>query len=184
MAIKQEMFRFVSTRRAERAMMTGIASRLIRDRRPTTKSSLLYKLFGPGLYDSKLVTANSHAASADFLDPDDALMLALEPLTAFLRKRLVPGAALADLAADFKRAFPLQAALLERAPPDRLVQVVKTTNARLWDALYAQTIRGCDRYVSTNYLVDGLRVYHVLRRRRASRGDRRRGTPGPQYGNG
>ncbi len=163
MTTKQEMFRFVSTRRAERAMMTRIASRLIRDRRPTTKSSMLYKLFGPGLYDTQLVTANNYAASADFLEPNDPLMLALEPLVTFLRKRLLPNADLSDLAADFKRAFPIYAALLDKIPPDKLVQGVKIANAKLWDSLYAQTIRGCDRYVSTNYLVDGLRVYHVLR---------------------
>ncbi len=163
MAIKQEMFRFVSTRRAERAMMNGIAGRLIRDRRPTTKSSMLYKLFGPGLYDSKLVTANNHAASAEFLESNDPLMLSLEPPTEFLRKRLLPGAVFSDLVADFRRAFPLYAALLDRAPPDRMVQGVKVANARLWDSLYAQTLRGCDRYVSTNHLVDGLRVYHALR---------------------
>jgi hypothetical protein len=163
MTIKQEMFRFVSTRRAERAMMTRIASRLIRDRRPTTKASLLYKLFGPGLYETKLVTANNHAASADFIEQNDPLMLALEPLVAFLRRRLSPNADLVALAADFKRAFPLYAALLDKIPPDKLTQGVKIANAKLWDSLYAQTIRGCDRYVSTNYLVDGLRVYHVLR---------------------
>ncbi len=33
----------------------------------------------------------------------------------------------------------------------------------MWDSFYAQTVRGCDRYVSTNYLADGLRVFHVLR---------------------
>ncbi|TXH77726.1 MAG: hypothetical protein E6Q88_00430 [Lysobacteraceae bacterium] len=163
MAIKQEMFRFVSARRAERALMTRIASRLIRDRRPTTKASMLYKLFGPGLYDTKLVTANNYAASADFFETNDPLILALEPLVEFLRDRLQPGADLSELAADFKRAFPAYAALLERVPPDRLAQGVKVANAKLWDSLYAQTIRGCDRYVSTNYLVDGLRAYHVLR---------------------
>lgn len=163
MAIKQEMFRFVSARRAERAMMTRIAGRLIRDRRPTTKASLLYKLFGPGLYDTKLVTANNYATTPDFLESNDPLMLALEPLVEFLRRRLLPEADLQALAADFKRASPLYAALLERAPPDALVQGVRVANGKLWDSLYAQTIRGCDRYVSTNHLVDGLRVYHALR---------------------
>ena len=163
MSIQQEMFRFVSTRRAERVLMHRIASRLIRDRRRTTRGSMLFKLFGPGLYPTKLVTANTFAASADFLASDEPGILALEPVAAFLRDRLAPDIALADLAAEFRAAFPLLAALLERAPPAALVESTGAMTARLWDSFYAQTIRGCDRYVSTNYLADGLRVYHVFR---------------------
>lgn len=163
MASTQEMFRFVSTRRAERVLMHRITSRLIRDRRQTLRSSMLFKLFGPGLYQTKLATANTFAASADFVASDDPEILALEPVAAFFRDRLAPEIVLADLGAEFRDAFPLLAALLERVPPAALVESANTMTARLWDSFYAQTIRGCDRYVSTNYLADGLRVYHVFR---------------------
>lgn len=163
MAIKQEMFRFVSTRRVERAIMSRIASRLIRDRRKTARSSMLFKLFGPGLYETKLVTANNFAASADFLAADDPGALVLETVAAFFREKLAPGVLLAELAEEFKAEFPLLSGLLEHAPPAVLVQNTNAMNAKVWDSFYAQTIRGCDRYVSTNYLADGLRVYHVFR---------------------
>lgn len=163
MSISQEMFRFVTTRRAERVIMSRIASRLIRDRRPTTRSSLLVQLYGAGEYEAKLRTANSFAAAADFLASDDSLVVALDPMVAFFRDRLAPEIVLADLGAEFQAAFPRFARLLEVAPPRQLVESTNVLTGRLWDSLYAQTIRGCDRYTSTNHLVDGLRVYHVLR---------------------
>lgn len=163
MAITQEMFRFVTTRRVERAIMSRIASRLVRDRRVATRTSLLAKLFGPGLYETKLVTANTFAASADFVAADDPAVLVLEPVIAFFRRRLVSGIALAELVTEFRQTFPLLAALLEHVPPGNLVEQTNTANARFWDSFYAQTIRGFDRYVSTNYLADGIRVYHVFR---------------------
>ncbi len=163
MAIKQEMFRFVSTRRVERAIMSRIASRLIRDRRKTTRSSMLFKLFGPGLYETQLVTANTFAASADFLAADDPAALMLETVAAFFRERLTPGVVIADFAAEFKAEFPVLSGLLAHVPPASLVERTNAMNAKVWDSFYAQTIRGCDRYVSTNYLADGLRVYHVFR---------------------
>ena len=162
MTVKQEMFRFVATRRSERALMHRINSRLIRDRRQTAADSVLARLYGPGPFETKLVQANGVAASALFVDGDDPLMLALEPAIDFFRERLVPGIALADLTADFRTALPLLATLLTNAPPEALLQATRANLARLWDSLYAQTLRGCDRYVSTNHLVDGLRVYHVL----------------------
>ena len=162
MSITQEMFRFVTVRRPERAIMSRIASRLIRDRRETTRASLLVKLFGPGLYETQLVTANIFAASPDFIAADDPAMLALEPVVVFFREKLEAGLVLVDLVAEFQGAFPLLAALLQRAPPAQLLETTNAMIASLWDNLYVQTIRGCDRYVSTNYLVDGLRLYHLL----------------------
>jgi hypothetical protein len=163
MALKQEMFRFVSTRRVERAVMARIASRLIRDRRRTTRGSLLFKLFGAGPYPAKLATANDFAASSDFLAPGDPAIAMLDRVAAFFRDKLAPGVALGDLLAAFAAAFPALAALLQRVPPPALLDASSAMVARLWDSFYAQTIRGCDRYVSTNYLADGLRVYHVFR---------------------
>jgi hypothetical protein len=163
MAITQEMFRFVTTRRPERVLMSRIASRLMRDRRVATAASLLVKLFGPGLYDTKLVTANTFAVSAEFVAEDDVGMLALEPAVVFFRERLAADADLAEIAAAMQAELPLLTALLANAPPGALLEATQRMLGRLWDSLYAQTIRGCDRYVSTNYLVDGLRVYQVLR---------------------
>jgi hypothetical protein len=163
MAMTQEMFRFVTTRRPERVIMSRIASRLIRDQRQTTRSSMLVKLFGAGLYETKLVTANTFAASVDFLAADDPAILALEPVIAFFREKLEPEIVLADLVTEFQRKFPILAALLQHVPPAQLLESTNAMTARSWDSLYVQTIRGCDRYVSTNYLVDGLRMYHMLR---------------------
>ena len=163
MAITQEMFRFVSARRTERAIMSRIASRLIRDRRQTTRNSMLFKLFGPGPYETKLVTANGFAASPDFLAASDPAMLALEPVVVFFRERLEADLVLADLTAEFQAAFPLLSALLQEVPPAQLLESTNAITASLWDCLYTETIRGCNQYLSTNYLVDGLRLYHVLR---------------------
>jgi hypothetical protein len=161
--VTQELFRFVATRRSQRALMHRIASRLIRDRRANGANSLLVKLYGPGPYESKLVQANGFAASVAFVDADDALMRLLEPAVSFFREQLAPEVVLADLATAFAAELPLLAALLTNAPPAALLEATQTNTARLWDSLYAQTLRGCDRYVSTNHLVDGLRVYQVLR---------------------
>lgn len=163
MAVTQEMFRFVAARRVQRALMHRIAARLIRDGRPAGASSLLVKLYGPGPFDSKLVQANGFAAGAGFVDADDALMRLLEPAVAFFRERLAAGAAIGELASAFESERPLLAALLAQAPPAALLEATRASTARLWDSLYAQTLRACDRYVSTNHLVDGLRVYQVLR---------------------
>ena len=162
MAITQEMFRFVATRRPERATMSRINSRLIRDRRRPTRESLLVVLFGPGSYASKLREANRFAASADFLAADDPAVVALEPVVDFFREKLAPGVAIEQLADDFEAAHPLLAALLQAAPPAGLLEATVRMVGRHWDALYAQAVRGCDRYVSTNYAADGLRAYHVL----------------------
>src|SRR3954452_9623123 len=156
------MFRFVTTRRPERVLMTRIASRLIRDRRPTASSSMLVKLFGPSPYETELVTANAFAASTDFIAADHLEILALEPAVLFFREQLAADVVLADLAARMEAAMPVLAALLAEVPPGNLLEATRAFVGGLWDSLYAQTIRGCDRYVSTNYLVDGLRVYHVL----------------------
>lgn len=163
MGISQEMFRFVTTRRPERAIMARIASRLIRDRRRVTSASLLTRLFGPGPYGPKLALANSLAASNDFLQADSPAILALEPMVEFFRKRLARGVVLAELEADFRAAFPLLSALLEQAPAAAVVEQANAMTARLWDCFYVQTTRGCDSYVSTNHLADGLRFYQVLR---------------------
>ena len=163
MAIKQEMFRFVTARRPERVIMSRIASRLIRDRREATRTSMLVKLFGAAPYTTELVTANTFAASTDFVADDDPAILALEPVIVFFRAKLAPEIVLADLVKEFQGAFPLLARLLEHVPPAQLLETTNAMTASLWDSLYTQTIRGCDRYVSTNYLVDGLRVYHILR---------------------
>lgn len=162
MAITQEMFRFVTTRRPERAIMSRIASKLMRDRREATAASLLVKLFGPGLYETELVTANTFAASADFLAADSIEILALEPAMVFFRAELATDVVLSDLATRMEAQLPHLTALLKNAPPANLLEATNVIVGRLWDSLYAQTIRGCDRYVSTNYLIDGLRVYHVL----------------------
>jgi len=161
--IQEEMFRFMSTRGADTAKMHDLDSRLVRDRRATSPGSLLVKLFGPGDLDSQLKAANQFANTKQFVTADDVEARALEPAVTFLRERLVTGVSLATLGADFRTALPQLAALLEDAPPAALLAAVKVLLARLWDSLYAQTLRGCERYVSTNYLVDALRVYHVLR---------------------
>jgi hypothetical protein len=163
MALTQEMFRFVTMRRTERLIMSRIASRLIRDRRQATRSSMLVKLFGAGSYETKLVTANTFAASTDFLAADDPAILALEPMIAFFRERLEPEIDLTHLVTEFQGTCPMLAGLLQQVPPGQLLESTNAMTASLWDSLYVETIRGCDRYVSTNYLVDGLRMYHVLR---------------------
>ena len=161
--IRQEMFRFMSTRRADVAKMHDIESRLVRDLRVAGPGSLLVKLYGPGDLDSQIKEANQFATTKEFVTADDAQVRALEPAVAFLRDRLITGVSLATLGADFRAALPKLAALLENAPPPALRAAVTVLLGRLWDSLYAQTLRGWDRYVSTNYLVDALRVYQVLR---------------------
>ncbi len=163
MAINQEMFRFVATRRPDRVLMHRINSRLIRDVRPATDNSLLVRLFGPGEFTDKLQIANDFVSLPEFIEANDTQMLLLEPLIDFFRRLLLPGVNLIDLAADFNKEFPLFADLLKAAPPAALVTATIILIARLWNSLYAQTIRGCDIYVTTNYLTDSLRVYHVLR---------------------
>ena len=160
MPLTTELFRFVAARRADRVLLHRIESRLIRDRR--NDPVLLAELFGPGDFEDKLKTAEQFAASADFVGPDDPIVRALEPIAEFLRARLAPGADLVALRDDFVESFPLLALLLQQAPPVDMLEQIRTAKASLWESLYAQTTLGCDRYVSTNYLVDALRVYHVL----------------------
>lgn len=163
MAIKQAMFRFVSTRRCERVILSRINNRLIRDRRPVTSASLLAVLFGPGDFADKLRKADAFAQTQDFLSADDLAVIAIEPAVEFFRERLTPGVTLSHLAADFAAQLPLMAVLIAATPPQDVLESTVRMLARLWDSMYAQTTRGCAYYVSTNYLADGLRLYHVLR---------------------
>ncbi len=162
MAMPLELFRFAVTRRPNRAVMGRIDDLLIRDERAPSRGSLRSALFGPGDFEPKLARANAYAASGDYLTPDSPLIVALEPFVAFLRKSLVPGAPLADLVAAIRKRFPLLARLLQRLGPDRSDETIDAAMFSIFDSLYAETIRGCDRYVSTNHLIDALRAYRVL----------------------
>lgn len=163
MSMAQEMFRFVTVRRPDRVAMHRINSRLIRDRRTAGPTSLLVTLYGPGEFEPKLRDAEDFAATPDFVAAHDQEMLALEPAIGFFRDRLAPGVVLADLVAEAEVELPTLAALLKHVPLDDVLESTSRFLGRLWDSLYAQTTIGCDRYVSTNHLADGLRVYQVLR---------------------
>lgn len=156
----EELFRFVAVRPPNRVLQSTIESRLIRDRRPSPP--LLGLLFGPGEFETKLREAEAYAATADFLAATDPGLVALHPVVEFLRRELVAGRPLDELVEAFTAAFPLLARLLEAVPPGDLAEATSATVGRLWDAHYAQIILGCDRFVATNYLVDALRVFHVL----------------------
>jgi len=160
MAVTSELFRFVTLRPANRVLMNRIESRLIRDRRAS--APLLETLFGPGEFEAKLSAANAFALSADFIDDGDDGMRALEPVVDFFRAELLPERPLDELTGPFSVAFPILARLLKKVPPADLVESTSRSLGGMWDSLYTQVTRGCDRFVSTNYLVDGLRVYHLL----------------------
>ena len=160
MAPTNEMFRFVTLRRSNRAVLNRLESRLIRDRRDSP--FLLGALFAPGSFDPKLKVADDFAATPDFVSEDDDGTRLLHQVAEFFRVELTPGVELDDLTALFTTQFPALALLFRRTPPAQLLEQTRAIQGDLWDSLYAQTTRGCDRYVSTNHLVDGLRVYHVL----------------------
>ena len=89
-------------------------------------------------------------------------MRALDPVVDFFRGGLTPGRPVAELVDEFRDAFPAFAGLLRAAPPKELLEATNLLLGVIWDGLYVQTTLGCDRFVSTNHLVDALRVYHVL----------------------
>ncbi len=163
MAVTTELFRFMTTRRPERALLHRINSRLIRDPRPIRDESLLVTLYAPGPFEPKLAAAEAFAAGPDFVAADDPAILALDPLVDLFRRTLVPGVVPAELSTLIATEAPLFTALLHQTPPAELLQATLRFLARDWDSLYAQVIRGCNAYVSTDYLADALRVYHVLR---------------------
>ncbi len=163
MTIKQEMFRFVNSRRPERVRLHRVDSRFVRDLRPTRDEGLLAVLFGPGPYEPKLAEAETFARGARFVEPRDASLLALEPAVDVLRERLEEGVDLQELADALVEELPSLPELLSETPPAELALAVVVFTARLWDTMYALTILGFDRYVSTNYCADALRCYHVLR---------------------
>lgn len=163
MSINEELFRFVTTRRPDRALTQQLNRRLIHDLCPVSRVSLLVALYGPGSYPDKLAAADEYARSFDFVDADDLSMLALEPAVESFRASLALGVALADLRTAVEAQLPLLAALLRAAPPADVREATTRFVGRLCDSMYAQVLRACDRYVSTNYLADALRVYHVLR---------------------
>jgi len=162
-AIAQEMFRFVTTRRPEPVGMHRINSRLIRDVRPVSGDSLLVKLFGRGDYEAKLVTADAFAVGPNFLGADAPEMLVHGPAVDFFRSRLATGAILADLVAETQVELPAFAGLVLHVPPAQLLEATARFLGRAWDSFYSVTTIGFDRYVSTNYLADVLRFYQVLR---------------------
>jgi hypothetical protein len=155
-----ELFRFVTLRPANRALMHRIESHLIRDRRAS--SSVRGTLFGPGEFEAKLATAEALAVARGFLDEADPAMHALDPVVDFMRGALTTGRPLAEITEEFRTSFPALALLLRLAPPEDLLEETNRLVGSLWNCLYVQTTLGCDRFVSTNYLVDALRVYHVL----------------------
>ena len=160
MSATSELFRFVTLRPPNRVLMHRIESRLIRDRR--TSSSVRGTLFGPGEFKAKLTAAEALALVPDFLDETDPAIQLLDPVVDFFRSQLEFGRPLAELAEDFEASFPILAQLLRRVPPDDLLEETNSFVGVAWDCLYVQTTLGCDRFVSTNHLVDALRVYHVL----------------------
>jgi hypothetical protein len=163
MAISSELFRFLSVRRPERVAMHHINSRLIRDLRPATPSSMLVLLFGQGSYDDKLPIADGFSRTAEFLRPNVPEVLAVEQAVDFFRSRLAPGLPLVDLLADLSASSPGLGLLLQANPsPVQLLAAARFVG-RAWDSFYAEVIRGFDRFLSTNYLADILRVFHVLR---------------------
>ena len=155
-----ELFRFVTLRPADRVLMHRIETRLIRDRR--TSSAVRGTLFGPGEFGPKLATAETLSLAPAFLDEADPAMRALDPVVDFFRGALTPGRPVAELVDEFRDAFPAFAGLLRAAPPKELLEATNLLLGVIWDGLYVQTTLGCDRFVSTNHLVDALRVYHVL----------------------
>lgn len=163
MPTKQEMFRFVSVRQAERARRYRVEGRLVRDLRPVSGASVLTVLFGPGPFPAKLSAAEDGAASDRFVAADDPVAVGLEPMVDFFRRELTPGRSLADLLAAFAAEFPQLTALLQQVPPAPILQVTLELIDRLWDSFYVLVTLGFDRYVRTEYLADALRVYHVLR---------------------
>ncbi len=158
-----ELFRFLTTRRAERVLMHRIDRRLIRDVRPVRTGSMLAVLFGPGPFADKLAAAEAFAGGTDFVAADEPGVRGLEPAVDFFRRRLEADVVIADLRADFELDVPLLAALWAATPPADLVAATLRFLAKAWDSTYATVILGCDDFVSTNYLADSLRVYHVLR---------------------
>ncbi len=178
MATSQELFRFASTRRPDRAVMSQISGRLIVDGREPRAGSLRSELFGPGEFEPKLATANAYAHSADFLDVDSPAIVALEPFVAYLREALAPDVLLADVVAAIAERFPLLSRILAELTPDRADEAIDAAMFTIWDSFYVQTIRGCDRYVTTNHLIDALRAYHVLALLVAARSDGLEGWPG------
>ena len=160
MALTNELFRFVNLRPADRVLMNRVESRLIRDTRESPP--LLGTLFGPGDFEPKLAAADSFALSAAFVDDDNPAIREVEPVVEFFRTELEPERALPELAALFKESFPDLARLLRKVPPGNLAEATRRFLGSLWDSLYTQTSLGCDRFVSTNYLVDAIRVYRVI----------------------
>lgn len=163
MATTQEMFRFVTTRRPERVVMSRINARLVRDARKATAESLLVELFGRGPFPQKLQAANAFVAGDRFLGPGAPAIAVLDNVAEFFRAELVKEAPLTDLRVRLEELAPEIAALLEDEPEQRRLQLAKRLVGRLWDSLYAQVVRGCDRYLSTHHLADGLRAFQVLR---------------------
>ncbi len=140
--------------------MSGIESRLIRDRRASPP--LLGTLFGPGDFESKLSAADAFASTSSFIDDDNPVIREGEPVVEFFRAELQPGRPLPELAALFKESFPDLARLLRRVPPQDLAEATSRLLGSLWDSLYTEVTRGCDRFVSTNYLVDAIRIYQLI----------------------
>lgn len=163
MSMAQEMFRFVTTRPAERVAMHRINARLIRDARPARHGSMLAVLFGPGAFSPKLAAAEDFVLTPEFVAHDALEAMAHGPAVDFFRARLAPGIVLADLADEVRAELPVFAALLNEVPPDDLLEATARFLGRTWDSVYSMTTIGCYRYVSTNYLIDILRVYQVLR---------------------
>ena len=163
MSTAQELFRFVTLRRPERVRMHRLNNRLIRDPRPADASSLLVQLFGPGPFEPKLSRANTFAASADFVDSDDLTIQILDRAADFFRDVLKPRVTQAEMIEAFVEEYPLLARLLKANPSPEHLEATAVFIGRVWDSLYAQAIRACDQYTTTNYLADALRVYHILR---------------------
>lgn len=159
----QELFRFVTTRRVERFRSHLVEGRLIRDPRENDVNSILDQLFGSDSYETKLAAANAGALSARFVLPNDGKILLLDASAAYFRDALISGKPLTEIANEIQETYPNAKGLLNTKAPSKQLNATIEFIGMLWDSLYTQTIIGFDRFVSTNYLVDALRVYHILR---------------------
>lgn len=157
-----EIFRFVTTRRIERLQRHRINSRLIRDLRTGEEMAIRDLLFGSGEFSDKLRAANDGYESPRFIHPSDPDIAALDRAVDYFRSALIPGKPLDEIVAELQAVYPLAKDLLGQSPAEQVLQFTQTVG-RIWDSLYTQVIRGCARYLTTNYLADALRVVQVLR---------------------
>lgn len=159
---KHETFRFVSLREADQPTRSNLEKKYIRDSRDLTLVDPFAAISAATGYPDKYEVANTFEESSNFLTADDLYAEIPEAVITFLREITTKGVTLTDVYTPIETKYPSHPLVKSITDPSLNSDFIDLEE-NLWDALYARTVIGGNRFTTTQYLVDGIRAVHLFK---------------------